>query len=184
MDLVNSGISCLVMIHEHDSKADTSLDATNMSRISLYQYDTNARFPHLSAIGRDCRYNLLIFSSVDSSLHFLNRQSKFDPWLPIIISNFRSFRHEETNQDTNYFRRNDSLYIHVLNSHEGPDVVNSLFSSDFYNKLMTVMVFTRKGAAKDSFLMWTKSPCNSVGPKVTNTWTKYSGFRQSMENLT
>ena len=73
MDLVNSGISCLVMIHEHDSKADIFLDTTIMSRISLYQYDTNARFPHLSAIGRDCRYNLLIFSSVDSSLHFLNR---------------------------------------------------------------------------------------------------------------
>ena len=102
---------------------------------------------------------------------------QFDPWLPIIISNFRSFRHEETNQDINYFRRNNSIYIHALNSHVGPDVVDSLFLSDFYNKLMNVVVLTKNGATKDSFLMWTKSPCNFVGPKVTKVWTTYSGFR-------
>ena len=65
--------------------------------------------------------------------------------------------------------------------------MDSLFLSEFYNKLMNVVVLTKNGATKDSFLMWTKSPCNSVGPKITNVWTKYSGFRKdfdlSNENL-
>ena len=78
MDLVDNfasrGVHCLVLISDLDSKTELSIDTTTLSNISLSLYDTNTtRLPDLSASGKECLYNLLIFDSVDSSLQFLNR---------------------------------------------------------------------------------------------------------------
>ena len=77
MDLVDSlasnHVNCLVVISEHKSKSDFMIDPTNLSGISLSFFHITASLQNLSAAGKDCLYNLLIFDSVNSSLQFLNR---------------------------------------------------------------------------------------------------------------
>ena len=77
MDLVNnlasSHVNCMTLISELNLDNDFKIDTSNLSRISLSFYDTDTSFPNLSAAGKNCLYNLLIFDSVDSSLQFLNR---------------------------------------------------------------------------------------------------------------
>ena len=90
----------------------------------------------------------------------------------------RSIRHEEKIEDSYYLRRNRSFYIHVLNDAAGQDEVKSLFFSDFYSKVLNAVAITRDKLASDSILMWTKSPCATGSPKLTNVWTKSSGFRK------
>ena len=80
-------------------------------------------------------------------------------------------------EDSHYLRRNQSFYIHVLNDDAGHEEVKSLFLSNFYKKILNAVVLTKKRSPKSSFLMWTKSPCNSVAPKLTNVWTEAFGFR-------
>ena len=72
-NLASSGVRCLVLISELDAVAGLSIATTNVSTISITHYDTYTSLPYLSASGKDCLYNLLIFDSVDSSLEFLNR---------------------------------------------------------------------------------------------------------------
>ena len=54
--------------------------------------------------------------------------------------------------------------------------VKSLFLSDFYSKVLNTVAVIWDSSAKDSLSLWTKSPCESVGPKLTNVWKKSSGF--------
>ena len=91
---------------------------------------------------------------------------------------YRSVRHLDKIEDSHYLRRNQSFYIHVLNDDAGHEEVKSLFLSNFYRKILNAVVLTKKRSPKSSFLMWTKSPCNSVAPKLTNVWTEASGFRK------
>lgn len=83
-------------------------------------------------------------------------------------------------EDSYYLRRNSSFYTHVLNDDSGQEEVKTLFMSDFYTKVLNVVTLTRNGLAKDSFVMWTKSPCDSVAPEMTNVWTKSFGFRKGL----
>ena len=77
MDLLNnlasSHVNCMILISELNLDNDFKIDASNLSRISLSFYDDNTSFADLSAAGKYCLYNLLIFDSVESSLQFLNR---------------------------------------------------------------------------------------------------------------
>ena len=77
MDLANNfasnGVECLVVICEHKSESDFMIDTSHLSGISLSLFDIKTSLPDLSAIGKDCLYNLLIFDNVNSSLQFLNR---------------------------------------------------------------------------------------------------------------
>ena len=77
MDLVDNLASdhanCLVVISEHKSDSDFMIDTTHLSGISLSLFDIKTSLPEISAAGKDCLYNLLIFDSVSSSQQFLNR---------------------------------------------------------------------------------------------------------------
>ena len=77
MDLVNnlasSNVHCMILISELNLDNDFKIDTSNLSNISLSLYDNNTSLLDLSAAGRDCIYNLLIFDNVESSLQFLNR---------------------------------------------------------------------------------------------------------------
>ena len=95
-----------------------------------------------------------------------------------VFSTIRSLLNQEKIEDSYYLRRNNLFYIHVLNDVATPSEVRSLFSSDFYNKILNAVALTTKDLAKDSFSMWTKSPCHSMAPKLTNVWTKSFGFRK------
>ena len=88
----------------------------------------------------------------------------------------RSVRHQDQIEDSYYLRRNQSFYLHILNSYEGQKEVQSLFLSEFYKKVLNAVAMTR--SSNDSFLMWLKSPCDSVAPKLTNVWTTLSGLRK------
>ena len=93
---------------------------------------------------------------------------------------FRSVRHEEKIEDSNYLRRNHSFYVHLLNDVAGHEEVKSLFSGSFYSKVLNAVAMTRDNLVKDSILMWNKSPCVTASPKVTNVWKKSSGFRKGL----
>ena len=93
------------------------------------------------------------------------------------FGNFRSVWHKDEIEDSYYLRRKDSFFIHVLNNDSGREEVQALFLSDFYSKVLNAVALTRNDLAKDSYLMWTKSPCDSVPPNLTNVWTKSVGFR-------
>ena len=77
MDLLNNlaqnGVRCLVMISEPNAEADHFTDSTNVSNISITNFNTNANLPGLSSTGKDCLNYLLIFNNVDTSLQFLNK---------------------------------------------------------------------------------------------------------------
>ena len=81
--------------------------------------------------------------------------------------------------DSYYLRRNQSFYIHVLNDDVDQEKVESLFLSNFYSKVLNAVALT-KSKSKDSFMVWTKSPCDSVLPKLANIWSKSSGFREGI----
>ena len=83
-------------------------------------------------------------------------------------------------EDSYYLRRNNSFYIHVLNDAAGQEEVKSLFSSNFYSKVLNAVAMTRDNLVKDSILMWKKSPCATTSPKVINVWKKSSGFRKGL----
>ena len=187
MDLVNNLASshahCMILISELNSESDFNIETSNLSKISLLFYNTNTSFPDLSAAGKYCLYNLLIFDSVDSSLQFLNRyidQNHDVHSLNTLLINAisRSVRHEDKGEHSYYLRRNQSFYIHVLNDWTTQEEVKSLFLSDFYSKVLNTVAVIWDNSAKDSLSMWTKSPCDSMGPKLTNVWKKSSGFRK------
>ena len=94
-----------------------------------------------------------------------------------IFSTSRTVRIQEGVEDSYYLRRNQSFYIHVVNDVAARNEVRSLFSSDFYNKVSNAVALTTINSAKESFSIWTKSPCHSMATKLTNVWTKSSGFR-------
>ena len=106
-------------------------------------------------------------------------------WHNFSSSNLRSNRNLPIVEDSYYLRRNQSFYIHVLNDGADQKEVKSLFLSNFYSKVLNAVAITRS-KSKDSFLVWTKSPCDSVPPKLANIWTKSSGFRQgyNIPNIT
>ena len=106
-------------------------------------------------------------------------------WRNFSSSNLRSNRNLPIVEDSYYLRRNQSFYIHVLNDGADQEEVGSLFLSNFYSKVLNAVAITRS-KSKDSFLVWTKSPCDSVPPKLANIWTKSSGFRQgyNIPNIT
>ena len=56
--------------------------------------------------------------------------------------------------------------------------MKSLFLSDFYSKVVNAVSMTKSKSLGDSWLMWTKSPCDNVPPQLTNVWTQFSGFRK------
>ena len=202
MDLANklasNNVKCLVVISEHKSESDFMIDTSHLSGISFSLFDINTSLSDLSAVGKNCLYNLLIFDSVSSSQHFLNRyettiwkvnlhhgifyayfrsvrrEEEIDPYI-------RSYSNEEEIEDSYYLRRNHSFYIHVLNDAAGQEEVKSLFFSDFYSKVLNAVAITRDRGAKESLSMWTKSPCATVSPKLTNVWTKSSGFRKGFD---
>ena len=60
----------------------------------------------------------------------------------------------------------------------GLEGVKFLFLSDFYSKVLNAVAMTRSKTLRDSWLMWTKSPCDNVAPQLTNVWTQFSGFRK------
>ena len=60
----------------------------------------------------------------------------------------------------------------------GLEGVKFLFLSDFYSKVLNAVAMTRSKTLRDSWLMWTKSPCDNVPPQLTNVWTQFSGFRK------
>ena len=95
-----------------------------------------------------------------------------------IFSTSRSVLHQESIEDSYYLRRHNSFYIHVLNAVATQSEVTLLFSIDFYNKVLNAVALTTNDIAKDSFSVWTKSPCLSTAAKLTNVWTKSSGFRE------
>ena len=84
--LASDGVKCLVLIIEHNAEGVLPIDITNISRLSLSLYDTNASLLDLSASGKECLHYILIFDSVDSSLEFLNRliNVHFDPSCPFL----------------------------------------------------------------------------------------------------
>lgn len=86
-------------------------------------------------------------------------------------------------EDSYYLRRNQSFYIHVLNDDAGHEEVKSLFLSNFYGKILNAVALTKNRSPESSFSMWTKSPCDSVAPKLTNVWTEASGFRKGLYML-
>ena len=94
------------------------------------------------------------------------------------FGNFRSVWHKDEIEDSYYLRRKDSFFIHVLNDDSSQEEVQALFLSDFYSKVLNAVALTRSNLAKDSFFMWTKSPCDAVSPKLTNVWTKSFGLRE------
>ena len=77
IDLVDSlasdHVNCLVVLSELKSESDFMIDPTHLSGISLSFFHVTASLPNLSAAGKDCLYNLLIFDNVNSSLQFLER---------------------------------------------------------------------------------------------------------------
>ena len=78
MDMINNfsslGARCLVLVNKLDAEEDFFLmDTNNVSKISIYQYNKNARLSDLGTSGKDCLYNILISESIESSLQFLNR---------------------------------------------------------------------------------------------------------------
>ena len=81
-------------------------------------------------------------------------------------------------EDSYYLRRKNSFYVHLLKDGTRQEEVKFLFSSDFHAKVLNVVALTRSDSSKDSFLIWTKPPCESLAPKLTNIWTKSSGFRE------
>ena len=107
----------------------------------------------------------------------IHQDPPLSQWNNFSSSNFRSNRNLPIVEDSYYLRRNQSFYIHVLNDGADREEVESLFLSNFYSKVLNPVAITR-GKSKDSFLVWTKSPCDSVPPKLANVWTKSSGFRQ------
>ena len=189
MDLLNNlaqnGVRCLVMISEPNAEADHFTDSTNVSNISITNFNTNANLPGLSSTGKDCLNYLLIFNNVDTSLQFLNKYYESSCFsstsvMDIFLTNFRSVRHLDIIEDSYYLRRNHSSYIHVLKDDAGHEEVKSLFLSDFFSKVLNAVALTRSKSRSDSFLMWTKSPCDTKAPKLTNVWTKFSGFRKDL----
>ena len=72
-NFASNGVECLVVICEHKLESDFMIDESHLSEISLSLFDIKTSLPDLSAIGKDCLYNLLIFDNVNSSLQFLNR---------------------------------------------------------------------------------------------------------------
>ena len=67
-----------------------------------------------------------------------------------------------------------------MNDVAGQEEVKSLFSGSFYSKVLNAVAMTRDNLVKDSILMWKKSPCATVSPKVTNVWKESSGFRKGL----
>ena len=86
-------------------------------------------------------------------------------------------------EDSYYLRRKNSFYVHMLKDGTSQEEVKFLFSSDFHAKVLNVVALTRSDSSKDSFLIWTKPPCESLAPKLTNIWTKSSGFREGFFKL-
>ena len=72
-NLASDDVNCLVVISEHKSESDFMIDTTHLSRISLSLFDIKTSPLEISAAGKDCLYNLLIFDNVNSSLQFFNR---------------------------------------------------------------------------------------------------------------
>ena len=83
-------------------------------------------------------------------------------------------------EDSYYLRRDHSFYILVVDDDADQEQVKSLFSSDFFTKVLNAVALTGNRPITESSVMWTKSPCQSVGPKLTNVWTQSSGFRQGL----
>ena len=91
--------------------------------------------------------------------------------------NFRSVRHLDSMEDSYYLRRKEAFYAHIFRESTGQAEVQSLFSSDFHSKILNAAAFTRSDSSNEYYLAWTKSPCDSLPPKLTNIWLKDSGFR-------
>ena len=88
MDLVNNfsslGARCLVLVNKLDAEEEIFLmDTNNVSKISIYQYNTNARLSDLGTSGKDCLYNILISDSIESALQFFNRW-KVVNWILVV----------------------------------------------------------------------------------------------------
>ena len=92
-------------------------------------------------------------------------------------ADFRSIKHEDAIEDTYFLRRRDSYYIYVFNEGTNQEDIKALFSSDFNEKVLNAVALTKQKASNDSFLLWTKSPCDSLPPKLTNIWKTSTGFR-------
>lgn len=184
-NFAHGNIHCFTLISEPNAEEKISIDTSNLSKVSVSLYDTNTMLSYLSVSGKNCPYNLLKFNSVETSLRFFNRyldplhaeSSKATSFCVHIYDNFRSLLHQEKIEDTYYLRRNQSIYIHLLNDDTSLEEVKLLFSSEFYSKVLHAVALTKNMKTQDSLSMWTKSPCDSVGPILTNVWTKSSGFR-------
>ena len=125
------------------------------------------------------------FSTVSEQVEIFILIHPLSNWHNFSSSNLRSNRNLPIVEDSYYLRRNQSFYIHVLNDGADQEEVGSLFLSNFYSKVLNAVAITRS-KSKDSFLVWTKSPCDSVPPKLASFWTKSSGFRQeyNIPNIT
>ena len=91
---------------------------------------------------------------------------------------FSTLKLYKTREHSYLLRRKDAFYYHVLEEKAGVDQVKSLFLSDFHAKVLDVVAFTPIDLSKDSYLMWTKLPCDSLPPKLANIWTRNLGFRK------
>ena len=92
-------------------------------------------------------------------------------------ADFRSIKREDAMEDTYFLRRRNSYYVYVFNEGTNQEDIKALFSSDFNEKVLNAVALTKQKASNDSFLLWTKSPCDSLPPKLTNIWKTSTGFR-------
>ena len=120
-----------------------------------------------------CWHISAVFKQVLWVILFLLHLSK-----DIFPCHFRSVRHMDIIEDSYYLRRNHSSYIHVLKDDASHEEMKSLFLGDFYSKVVNVVGMTKSKSLRDSWPMWTKSPCDNVPPQLTNVWTQFSGFRK------
>ena len=73
--------------------------------------------------------------------------------------------------------QSNKFFTHIFSSETSQLDVQRLFRSDFYTKVLNAVALTHQAKEDDTYLVWTKSPCSGVPPKLTNKWSKSTGFR-------
>ena len=80
-------------------------------------------------------------------------------------------------EDDPILPQSNKFFTHIFTSEMSQHDVERLFQSDFYTKVLNAVALTQEVMEENTYLVWTKSPCSAVPPKLTNKWSKSTGFR-------
>ena len=186
--LASNGASCLVLVAEKWASSDLLNDDTNPIPLTFIESSINASrirgvVPHMQGIHpvRDCSHYLLWFKNANRILSFLDRYDTSTTliWNEALSNYFRYTNELGMSQDVSNpgMSRKGKFFAHVLSELVGQDDARVLFGNPFYKKVSNAVVAVKDQLNEGNFNMWTKSPCQSVPPKLTNVWSMSNGLR-------